>query len=217
VRAVLSLMETAIILAGGDSKRIGYPKSLLRLDGKTILELLVDRLKENFRELLLVTDRPEFYRNLPVKITGDIYTNLGKSSLRGIHAGLYASTTDKNFVVACDMPFVQMELIKSMYNYLEGAEATVPRIGSYYQPLFAWYRRSCLGAVEKCLLAGNFKVTDFYSLVEVYYFTEEKIDRADPHRLSFFNVNTPEDFEYARNLMKKNENELKKQENDNYK
>ncbi len=200
----MAIMETAVILAGGDSKRIGYPKSLLKLQGYTLIEILVNRLKDSFQELILVTDRPELYHYLPVIIAGDVYTSVGKSSLRGIHAGLSAATHPTSFVVACDMPFVNIKLVKLLHGYAGEAQAVVPKIGEYYQPLFAVYKKSCIDAIEECLGANVFKVIDFYKHIKVKYIDEAQVEKVDPGQYSFFNVNTPEDYQYAKKIFKNN-------------
>ncbi len=187
----------AIILAGGDSKRLGRPKALLDFHGRTLIKIVVERLKSHFHCLTLVTDRPDLYRGLPVRLVGDILVGPKKSPLRGIHAGLSTSDLPYQFVAACDMPFLNLDLIKYMAGFIAGYDAVVPRIGDYYQPLHAFYRRSCIKTIEKQLERERYKVTDFYANLKTRYIGPEEIFRFDPDQESFFNINTFSDYNQA--------------------
>jgi len=103
-----SRLGGAIILAGGDSSRFGFPKPLLELDGMPLIEIIVRRLSYLFEQVTVVTDRQDLFTSLPVKLTGDLLTGYEKSPLRGIHAGLSVSELPYQFVVACDMPFINL-------------------------------------------------------------------------------------------------------------
>lgn len=187
----------AIILAGGDSKRLGQPKALLDFNGQSLIEKMVELLKSSFNQITLVTDRPELYRGLPVKIVGDLITDRVKSPLRGIHAGLSASSLTYQFVAACDMPFLNAGLIGYMETFAAGCDAVVPRIGSYYQPLHAIYSRSCIGVIEEQIKLENYKIIDFYAKIKVHFLDETEIEKFDPEQRSFININTWSDYHQA--------------------
>lgn len=187
----------AIILAGGDSKRLGQPKALLDFNGQSLIEKMVEILQSSFNRITLVTDRPELYSDLPVKIVGDLITDRVKSPLRGIHAGLSASPLLHQFVVACDMPYLKPDLIGFMETFAPGYDAVVPRIGNYYQPLHAIYSRSCIGVIEKQIELENYKIIDFYAKIKVHFIDETEIERFDPEQRSFININTWSDYQQA--------------------
>jgi molybdenum cofactor guanylyltransferase len=187
----------AIVLAGGDSKRLGQPKPMLELDGVTLLKWSVVRLSAVFKQITVVTDRPEFAAGLPVKVTGDLLTGCPKSPLRGIHAGLNISSLPYQFVTACDMPFINTALIKYMAGLTCGHDVVVPRVKDYYQPLYAFYSRSCLEPIRRRVEAGEGKVTGFYDGLKIRYVSFEEISRFDPRQESFFNINTWEDYRKA--------------------
>lgn len=191
----------AIILAGGDSKRLGRPKALLEFGDQTLIEMIVSQLKECFQELTLITDRPELYEGLPVNLTGDILMNQDKSPLRGIHAGLSFSDRPWQFVVACDMPFLNLDFIRHLAGYAPDYDAVVPRVGDYFQPLHAFYNRSCIGTIEKQLKDRQYKIIDFYRHLKIRYVGEEEINRFNSQQDLFLNVNTWEDYQKALNLM----------------
>ncbi len=187
----------AIILAGGDSKRLGQPKPLLDLGGVTLLQRSVTLLSTVFQQITVVTDRPEFAAGLPVTITGDLLTGCPKSPLRGIHAGLSISTLPYQFVIACDMPFINPALIQYIAGLASRYDVVVPRIGDYYQPLHAFYSRDCLEPIRRRVEAGEGKATGFYNGLKIRYIGLAEITRFDPRQESFFNINTWEDYREA--------------------
>lgn len=192
----------AIILAGGDSKRLGRPKALLEFGDQTLIEMIISQLKGCFEELTLITDRPDLYRTLPVKITGDLLKQQEKSPLRGIHAGLSSSDRPWQFVVACDMPFLNLDFIRYMAAYAPGHDAVVPRVGNYFQPLHAFYSRTCIGIIEEQVKAGENKVIDFYRHLNIKYIGEEEINRFNSQQELFLNINTWKDYQKALHLMR---------------
>ena len=121
-----SRLGGAIILAGGDSSRFGFPKPLLELDGMPLIEIIVRRLSYLFEQVTVVTDRQDLFTSLPVKLTGDLLTGYEKSPLRGIHAGLSVSELPYQFVVACDMPFINPNLIRYMAGFASQYDVVVP-------------------------------------------------------------------------------------------
>ncbi len=191
----------AVILAGGDSKRLGEPKALLDFQGQSLIELMVSHLSKYFDQLTVVTDRPDLYRSLPVRLTGDLLVDKQKSPLRGIHAGLCVSGLPYQFVAACDMPFLNLELVIYMEEYASDYDAVVPRIGEYYQPLHAFYNRSCIRIIEEQVRLGRYKVTDFYKHLKIRFISLEEILRFDPKEESFFNINTRSDYEHALEIL----------------
>jgi len=192
----------AIILAGGDSRRLGRPKALLEFNGQTLISLMVERLGSIFSDITLVTDRPELYRDLPVYLTGDLLQREEKSPLRGIHAGLSSSSHPYQFVVACDMPFINLELIKYMARFAPSYDAVVPHVGGeYYQPLHAFYKRSCIDIIERQVCQGHYKVSEFYRNLEIRFIEPAEIARFDPGQESFININTWQDYEQALGIM----------------
>lgn len=202
-RKVESEIRGAIILAGGDSKRLGQPKALLDFCGHTLIKTMVKKLSIYFHEITIVTDRPDLYSDLPVRLTGDIITSERKSPLRGIHAGLHGASLPYQFVAACDMPFLNLDLIRYMNAFAPAYDAVVPRIGSYFQPLHAFYSRNCLPLIERQLQEEHYKITDFYKCLKIRYIDITEIMRFDPKQESFININTWSDYERALDVLTK--------------
>ena len=128
----------------------------------------------------------------------DLYP--GKGSLIGIFTGLVHSANFLNLVVACDMPFLNLDLLRYMVDISPGFDVVIPRIGDQMEPLHAVYSRNCLGPMEKQIKQGNLKITGFFDSLKVKYVGKEELDRFDPERLSFFNINTEADLKKARVL-----------------
>ncbi|NMA92595.1 MAG: molybdenum cofactor guanylyltransferase [Firmicutes bacterium] len=187
----------AIVLAGGASSRMGQPKTLLKLGGVTLVERVVRLLQPHFHHVTLVTNDDHVFGHLPVAIVRDRLTGGAKNPLRGIHAGLMATGLPYQFVVACDMPFLNLDFINFMGRYAADYDVVVPRTDSYYQPLHAYYSRSCLKVMERQILSRNFKVTGFYDRLNVKTIGLKEIRRFDPHQDSFFNINTWDDYKHA--------------------
>ena len=190
---------TAIILAGGKSSRMGTDKALIKVNNDNMLESAVRALAGGFSELV-VSANNKSYDSLEIRTVSDVFP--GRGPLAGIHACLLASGNDVNFVVPCDMPFIDVKLALYMVELAAGFDVVVPKIGNYYEPLFAVYNKSCLPAIEAHLMAGQNKVTMLFSegKLRVRNVNKEEIEKFGHSESLFFNVNTPVDLEKAKNL-----------------
>lgn len=190
----------AIILSGGKNKRMNSEnKAFLNFEGASLISRTIKQLRDVFKDIIVVTNEPHLYQKLNVQVTTDIFR--GHGPLGGIHAGLKTSTHQFNFVVACDMPFVNPHLAAFLIECVPGYDAAVPKIDEYYQPLYAAYAKSCLPVIERFLRQKILRVPDFYSSANVRYVCEEQIKRFADVRKVFFNVNTPRDWSRARSLV----------------
>lgn len=187
-RIVTREPATLIILAGGESKRMGFPKHRLDVDGRNILTHLLERLGGLFVETVAVgrgiASAPE-----GVRIAQDQYSERG--ALVGIHGGLSASRTGLTFVVACDMPYVEPSLVEYLLSQSEGADIVVPVVRGYYEPLCAVYRTTCIEHAAELIESDVMKIVKLYPLVRVHEATEQEICRLDPELRSFVNLNAP--------------------------
>jgi len=201
VPANLSLAG-GIVLAGGKSTRMGTNKALLPLRDKPLLATVVAALRPLFAEIIVVTNTPELYQDIEARLVRDVIP--GRGPLSGFHAGLLASPYRHNFIVACDMPFLNPALINYLLSQAPGYDAVVPRRGQYLQPLHAVYSRNCLAAIETCLKQGEYQAFAFYPRVRVRYVDVDRLKAQgfkDPEQV-FFNINTPADLARARYLLK---------------
>ena len=192
-----------IILSGGLNTRMNQRnKAFLQLGGHGFLDRVLVTLKALFSEIILVTKNVSFYEGWDLKIVKDIFDV--HSPLAGIHAGLANTEADYVFCIGCDTPFLKSAVIELLMNELEpGVDIIVPVSGSYFQPLCAVYSQKCRTIIEKQLRAGDLKIDRFFDKVVVKKIPYEKFKAVDPDLLSFFNVNTPEDFQQAEKLLAK--------------
>ncbi|NLX90149.1 MAG: molybdenum cofactor guanylyltransferase [Firmicutes bacterium] len=188
---------SAVILAGGGSTRMGKNKLLLPLGKMTVVETLVNTLNGLFAECILVTDRPQDFHGLPVRIVPDLYKGIPKSTLRGIHGGLSASRHPYSFVVGGDMPFAVPELITYLCGLADGYDLVIPWEDPHFHPLTAVYSRKLLPLIVEMLSAGHYKVGFLYKRIRSLYVDVSDLRAFDPQLWSLFNINTPEDYAKA--------------------
>ena len=200
---------SAAVLAGGMSRRMGTDKALLPLrpGDPPLAAVVVNRLAPVASELFIVaSDRPA-YAGFGVPVVPDRYPNAG--TLGGIATALRVATHDYCLVVACDMPFLNLALLRWMASQPRDYDALVPRLpgesrqggGFVYQTLHAIYGKGCLPAIETQLAAGRRQVIGFFPEVAIRSAEEAQIRTLDPALRSFFNANTPEAAAEARRLL----------------
>ncbi len=186
---------TGIVLAGGKSSRMGFNKACIEFGGKRLIEATVDCLRALFPEVLIIANDPPLYAYLGVKVIPDLIPDSG--SLGGIYTGLSAASHPACFFVACDMPFLNADLIKLLIREAEGWDVVVPLVGGELQPLHAVYAKSCLPLIKEAIDGGVLKIARFFPKAKVKIIEEPAIRAVDPHLLGFMNVNTPPELEQA--------------------
>lgn len=194
----MDIQFSVMILAGGRSSRMGRDKAFLPLDGRPLIERVLERVAPLSDDLLLVVRQPESFRHLPCRVVEDRPGPRGV--LTGLYSGLQAARHEWALAVACDMPFLNPRLIRYMAMLTAGHDVVVPQMGQFWEPLHAFYRRTCLAPMEELLRRGEQKIIAFFPQVRVRVVEEKDLDLLDPERLSFRNVNTPEDWEAIQRL-----------------
>jgi molybdopterin-guanine dinucleotide biosynthesis protein A len=198
------LTITSIVLAGGRSSRLGREKLAEVIAGKSLIERAISRLSPLSQEILIVISQKQARSSLSAytypeaKTVVDLYPE--KGSLIGIYTGLVHSSNFLNLAVACDMPFLNLDLLRYMVKIAPGFDVVIPRIGDQMEPLHAVYSKNCIKPMENLIKQGNLRITGFFDSVKVRYVGEDELDRFDPGRLSFFNINTEADLKRARIL-----------------
>jgi len=196
---------TSIVLAGGKNLRLGRSKAREVIGGKSLIECVVERLRPLSSQILIVTSREE--SDFPVvpetQVLIDHYPD--KGPLGGIYSGLLASRSAYSVVVACDMPFLNTELLRYMIGLSADFDAVVPRLGEgMAEPLHAVYSKSCLSKMKARLECNQLGVYSFLDTVRVRYVEGAECQRLDPQLLSFFNINNQSDLERAITLAEEN-------------
>lgn len=192
---------SVVVLAGGQSRRLGRDKALLEIEGQPLLTRAVQRLGSLSDDLIVVTSHAARYEPLalPVRLVPDERPGLG--ALMGVYAGLKAARHPYALAVGCDMPFLNLDLLSYMWSLVDDQDVVIPRMGEWLEPLHAIYAQTCLPAMKRLLDQGRRQVIAFFPEVRVRYVEEDEIRRFDPQRLSFLNVNTPDDWARVRALL----------------
>jgi molybdopterin-guanine dinucleotide biosynthesis protein A len=188
----------AMVLAGGRSSRLGRDKAFLRVNGQFLIERIVDRLAQLSDEVIIVANEANRYEQFEAVVIGDTYP--GRGALGGIYSGLTAATSSHCLVVACDMPFLNLSLLRYMHGMASDYDVVIPRLGKLTEALHAIYSRDCLPFIDDLLQSGDLRIVNFLSRVRVRYVDRDELDIFDPEHLSFFNINSQADLMRAREI-----------------
>jgi len=192
---------TSIILAGGKSSRLGRNKALQIIDGKSLIQRVVDRVGMLSTEIIIVTANGEAipcYSTVDVKTVADVYPE--KGPLVGIYSGLISTSSSRSLAVGCDTPFLSVSLLKYMTQMCSVYDVVVPRIKNKLEPLCAVYSENCSVPIQRLLEQNELRIDKLFAIVKVKYIEEDEINRFDPEHLSFFNINSQADLDRARKL-----------------
>lgn len=184
---------TGIILAGGQSKRLGIDKAELIVDGRSILERSVQILKQIFAEVIVVSN---VYREIAAEDVIQVKDiAVAKGALGGIYTGLYHATFDRSFITACDMPYIMPQLVELIAKKQQN-DVVVPCIHGNFEPLFAVYSNRCIPIIKQMISCDVLKISDLYDRCSVEYVNEESLRKVDENLNSFININSLQDLEY---------------------
>lgn len=177
---------TAILLAGGKSERMRTDKSLLPVHGMPLIQHILEQLRPHFDEIIVSANDADKYAFLGVPIVPDKLP--GQGPMGGILATLGASAHDLNFVMACDIPEVDLAVVQRLMIEARDADAAVPITeGGRLEPLFAVYRKTMIPVLEQCLRAGVRRIRDAFDRCNVHY-----VELGEASWLR--NLNTPEEY-----------------------
>jgi len=192
---------TGIILAGGKSRRMGEDKRYLVVGEQTLLERGLGVLRSIFQEVLIVIGQDSPSIGIDAGVVRDLVPDCG--SLGGLYTGLMQATTPCIFVVACDMPFLDREVIAQFTSRRAVADIVMAKLDDRLHPMHALYGKRCLPALEQMIQARQLKIQEVVSQssLRVEYVTEADVFTIDPSWRSFYNVNTLADLEAARSLL----------------
>jgi len=177
---------TAIILAGGRSSRMMTDKALLSVKGEKLIEIIINRIKKNFPEILISSSTKGKYEFLGYPVIIDEHP--GGGGLMGILSGLRASTNKVNFVIACDVPEIDLKFLRKILSLADDYDIVVPAYtDGKYEPLFAVYNKNIIPLIEEQIAAKNRKISCLFSRCHTKYVTMD-------NQLWFKNLNTLEDY-----------------------
>ncbi len=172
---------------------MGADKAFLPIAGLPVIEHVLRTLRTVVNHIIIVTNTPSAYAGFGAQVTRDVGDKRG--SLIGLYSGLLKSGDQHNIVVACDMPFLNSGLLAYMAGLAQDYDVIMPKIGEHIEPLHAIYRRDMLPVIEENISRDQRRISGIFTGRRVRYVTEEEIDRFDPARRSFINLNTRKEYE----------------------
>ncbi|MFQ5433901.1 MAG: molybdenum cofactor guanylyltransferase [Anaerolineae bacterium] len=186
---------TVAIMAGGKSSRMGRDKAFVPFNGRPLIETVLRQVAGLGTETILITNKPEPFRYFGLPMFADVVPDCGP--LGGIYTAVHHAAHPHTLVVACDMPWLNRDLLKHMLTLREEADIIVPRWTQFPEPLHAIYHKNCLPPIKSHLQAGQFKIVRFYNQVKVRYVDRVEIEPWDGDGRSFANINTPQQLDDA--------------------
>jgi molybdopterin-guanine dinucleotide biosynthesis protein A len=195
---IVVMQATLLVLAGGESRRMGRTKAWLEVGETTLVRWVAERLGPAFTEVVVSFAQPEQVQELlPYRLVFDRKPAAGP--LAGLEAGLAGARNDVVFALACDMPYVTREVAEMAVAASHACEAAIPRIDGRPEPACAAYRRSALAAITDALDAGRYRAADLAEHLDVTW-----LEGLDPDL--FRSLNTPEDYERFRRELGRGDN-----------
>lgn len=186
---------TGIILAGGQSKRLGVDKADLIVGGRSILERTVLILKQIFAEVIVVSN---VYRDITAEDVTQVKDITGpKGALGGIYTGLYHAKYDRSFITACDMPYIMPKLVELIAKRQQ-KDVVVPRVHGNFEPLFAVYSKRCIPIIDQLISCNILKISDLYEKCKIECVDEESLCKVDKNLKSFININSLQDLKHVK-------------------
>jgi len=180
---------------------MGVPKSGLLFRGHPLLSRVIDSVRAGTSEVIVVIAPGQAHpaiEDAQTRVVEDSEPDGGP--LMALHSGLAASGGTLNWVVACDMPFVDAPMLAMLTSLVDGYDAVLPIYAGVPQPLHAVYAASCLPALEKLLDSGIRRLTDLAAAVRTRYVDESEWSRFSPDSRAFLSVDTPSQLVVAERL-----------------
>lgn len=194
-------MKNAIILAGGDSSRVGQNKALLDFENKTLIELIINELIKEFQKIFIVTKNKDdyyFINNQKIEIVEDLIKN-NSSVLEAVYTGLFFSDNEYNFITSCDRPYINIELIKYLYSFTNNYDIVCPIYEYKPAHLHAFYSKKCLDIIKEKIDKGDKNLSKIFRDFNVKYIQEEEIIKLFGTSKYLFQIKTYLDYLLCRN------------------
>lgn len=202
---------TGIILSGGKSSRMGQDKSFIRIKGERVIDRVVQLMKNLFEKVIIISNDKEKYEYLGIPVYSDIFKDVGP--IAGVHSGLLHSQTEQNFIISCDLPFMNCEMIKSIIDFKSNSLIILPKANGYIQSLCGLYSKSLTKKIEEIINSDlsnelevyahkkrNLKLKSLINSVQTEII--ENIDEFKGyHPNVFFNMNSQEDYQQVIKLL----------------
>lgn len=196
---------------------MGRDKAFIDWAGRPLVAHVIERIQPLCTDVIIITNDPQAFAPFGVRVVVDVYP--GKGSLGGLYSGLTAAHDEFILAIACDMPFLNVELLKYQISLAPGFDVVIPRATDpsghsrrtrseemrfakdvNLHPLHSVYGQSCREPIRKSLDTGDLRIIHFLDAVCVRVLEPEEVDLYDPRHLSFFNMNTPGDMQLAERI-----------------
>ena len=189
------VLASGVINAGGKSTRMKFNKAFAEINGRPIIEIIIEKFTPLFKEIIIISNEPELYEKYGYQVHGDIYAD--KGPVGGMHAALSYASYDNVFILGCDMPFMDMRIAEFLLGKLGDKDSVVPRIKGYLQPMSAVYNKKCLPRLKYNLETDRLKLTRLFEELDALIIEEEEITSFGNLDELFFNINDQEALEKA--------------------
>lgn len=184
---------TAVILAGGNSKRMGFDKQMIPIGDEFLIDKLYRRLSVIFDEVVIISNKKEIYKGRDYIVKSDDLVDGGP--LSGIHRALLTSHSRYVFITACDMPNISEELIEYMKKRINESSycASVALLGNWIEPFHGFYSVKLLKGIEECIEKKQFKISNLLKKYNVDYIEESEARRFTLDWSLFLNLNSQDE------------------------
>ncbi len=185
--------NTAIILAGGTSSRMGFNKELIQIEEQKMIKIQIEKLNKKFEEIIVVTNNENYYKGLNCVTTSDAFKN--KGPIGGLHAGLLKSSSLYSYLIACDMPVINTQYINYLIKKLCFIEkfACITKFGDWIEPFNAFYSKNIIAYLEEYMSEGGNSINGVLKKLEVMYIEENIARKYSSNWDMFINLNTKDD------------------------
>jgi len=194
----LEYFGNAVILCGGESKRMPFDKAFAKINGRYMIEIVYEKLTGCFENVRLCADSCERFRAFDYEVIEDMIKDRGGPAV-GIYSALSKATTKYVFLAACDMPLADPHHIEFMKQTLRQndyiPDALVPMNGGYIEPLYSFYSTDCVDIFREEITAGNYKIHEILKKLSVLYMDEKHSKAFDENLAMFTNINNIKDLE----------------------
>lgn len=192
---------SAILLAGGKSRRMGQDKRNLLISGKSLFNHALHVLESVFSEIIIVVATiSSVVHKMEHRVVTDLIPD--KGSAGGLYTGLTYSSNPQVFAVACDMPFLNPAVIKKVCSLSYSTDVTMVKLSNGLHPMHSVYSKQCLPVLRRMINADQLRIQDLLLQkdLKTKILGQEVVQEIDPQFKSFLNVNTPADLEVAERL-----------------
>ena len=190
--------DSALILAGGRSTRMGYDKKQLELEGAKVMDRLITRLGSIFSEVLVSSNDPFVYENVTT-----LHDEIGAGPLAGIYQGLKFCRSEYLYVIACDMPFISVEYIQYIKEIVSAKQVdacVACRIDGFYEPFNSFFSKRCIPPMYDALIHQEYKISMLFDKLNLHLVDPSIIEQYNKKDM-FFNINYKEDIERAKSMV----------------